>query len=155
MTNGRFSCLKSFHALLFLIFRVVKFTLDCVNCIFIAPIFEQININVPDLSSKVNSSYGTRMSVNSRISPLKIFYVEHCWCLPSNKLYFYVHTSGIDGYAQGNDLQYICLHHPTALLRAEAFGYDVSGDTITGPDGYKFKILAPIKGRGKYILRTL
>lgn len=35
------------------------------------------------------------------------------------------------------------------MARAAAFGYEVTGDTIKGPDNYKYKILPPIKGRAE------
>eukprot|EP01038_Epipyxis_sp_PR26KG_P014357 gene14357-19257_t len=57
---------------------------------------------------------------------------------------------GINSYEFGNDLQYIALHHTTAIERAQAFGYSViNGDTIQGPDNYNYKILPPIAGRGE------
>jgi lactoylglutathione lyase len=56
---------------------------------------------------------------------------------------------GIDGYKFGNDLQYIALHSPSALTRAQALGYPVDGNTITGPDSYKYKVIVPTKGRAE------
>lgn len=57
---------------------------------------------------------------------------------------------GIDSYQFGNDLQYISVQCPAALTRAVALGYIIeNGDTIVGPDNYRFKILPPIPGRAE------
>lgn len=57
---------------------------------------------------------------------------------------------GINEYAFGNDLQYIAVAEPSALIRAAALSYPiVDGDTIVGPDNYKFKIVPRTKGRAE------
>ena len=49
--------------------------------------------------------------------------------------------AGISSYEAGNDLLFIALHCPSALKRAALLGYPVDGDVISGPDGYKFKVI--------------
>ena len=39
---------------------------------------------------------------------------------------------GIDGYEFGNDLQYIAMANPNALIRAAALGYNTVGNVIQG-----------------------
>ena len=39
---------------------------------------------------------------------------------------------GIDGYEFGNDLQYIAMANPSALIRAAALGYNTVGNVIQG-----------------------
>ena len=39
---------------------------------------------------------------------------------------------GIDGYEFGNDLQYIAMANPYALIRAAALGYNTVGNVIQG-----------------------
>ena len=58
---------------------------------------------------------------------------------------------GIDSYEFGNDLQYIAVACPAALVRARALGYTVieSEAVIVGPDNYRFKILPAEKGRAE------
>lgn len=56
---------------------------------------------------------------------------------------------GIDSYEFGNDLQYITMQNPAALVRAPALGYAVEGNVIQGPDNYKYKIIPPIAGRAE------
>ena len=56
---------------------------------------------------------------------------------------------GIDSYQFGNDLLYIALHQPAALERAEKLGYQVTGNTIHGPDNYNYKILPWVAGRSE------
>jgi hypothetical protein len=59
---------------------------------------------------------------------------------------------GISGYKFGNDLQYIAVSCPAALKRAQLGGYPVNGNTITGPDNYKYKVLPSIQGREEAFL---
>lgn len=58
---------------------------------------------------------------------------------------------GIDSYPFGNDLLYIALACPSALIRARALGYTVieSENIIIGPDNYRFKIIPSIQGRAE------
>lgn len=56
---------------------------------------------------------------------------------------------GIDGYAFGNDLQFIGLANPTALVRAQALNVPVVGNIIQGPDNYKYKIIPSVAGRAE------
>jgi catechol 2,3-dioxygenase-like lactoylglutathione lyase family enzyme len=58
---------------------------------------------------------------------------------------------GIDSYAFGNDLLFIALECPAALVRAKALGYTVieNESIIVGPDNYRFKILPSVKGRSE------
>eukprot|EP00611_Tribonema_gayanum_P015887 TRINITY_DN277_c4_g4_i2.p1 TRINITY_DN277_c4_g4~~TRINITY_DN277_c4_g4_i2.p1 ORF type:complete len:453 (-),score=134.16 TRINITY_DN277_c4_g4_i2:53-1354(-) len=58
---------------------------------------------------------------------------------------------GIDSYASGDDLHYIAVAYPMALERAKLFGYavDEASGTVTGPDGYRFKIVPEIQGRAE------
>lgn len=56
---------------------------------------------------------------------------------------------GIENYEFGNDLQYIAVQSPSALIRASLFGYTIDGDIITGPDNYKYKIVSPIANRAE------
>jgi len=64
---------------------------------------------------------------------------------------------GIDGYAFGNDLQYLALAGDKAAYAAKAaeFGYACEyvekGEAlmIQGPDNYKYRIISPIEGRGE------
>ena len=39
---------------------------------------------------------------------------------------------GIDGYEFGNDLQYVAIANPSALIRAAALGYNTVGNVIQG-----------------------
>lgn len=41
------------------------------------------------------------------------------------------------------------MHQPSALERAEKLGYQVSGNTILGPDNYNYKILPWVGGRSE------
>ncbi|CAB1109782.1 unnamed protein product [Ectocarpus sp. CCAP 1310/34] len=61
---------------------------------------------------------------------------------------------GIDGYKNGDDLQYICLQLDVEATKAkaEAEGYACAaasggGVLISGPDGYKYKAIPSIEGR--------
>jgi hypothetical protein len=56
---------------------------------------------------------------------------------------------GINSYKFGNDLQYIALACPAAITRAEHLGIPVSGNTIQGPDNYKYRIISDIAGRAE------
>ena len=56
---------------------------------------------------------------------------------------------GINGYQFGNDLQYIALAKPAALVRAASLGVPVEGNIIKGPDNYKYKIIQPVAGRAE------
>lgn len=56
---------------------------------------------------------------------------------------------GIDGYAFGNDLQYIAVANPSLLTRAAALGYNTVGNVIQGPDNYKFKVLPLVQDRAE------
>eukprot|EP00596_Hydrurales_sp_CCMP1899_P007001 CAMPEP_0119034434 /NCGR_PEP_ID=MMETSP1177-20130426/1415_1 /TAXON_ID=2985 /ORGANISM="Ochromonas sp, Strain CCMP1899" /LENGTH=384 /DNA_ID=CAMNT_0006991859 /DNA_START=284 /DNA_END=1438 /DNA_ORIENTATION=- len=54
---------------------------------------------------------------------------------------------GINSYKHGDDMQYISVSNPAILVRAAALGYEVKGDTVTGPDGYLFKIIPRTSGQ--------
>lgn len=54
---------------------------------------------------------------------------------------------GISSYSPGNDLQYIAIQNPAALVRAEALGCKIEDDLIFGPDNYKYKCVPAIAGR--------
>jgi thiol-disulfide isomerase/thioredoxin len=57
---------------------------------------------------------------------------------------------GIDSYAFGNDLLYIAIHQPSALLRAAKLGYEVVDNIIRGCDSYNYKILPWLAGRAEH-----
>jgi catechol 2,3-dioxygenase-like lactoylglutathione lyase family enzyme len=59
---------------------------------------------------------------------------------------------GIEGYAFGNDLQYIAVANPSALVRAASLGYNVQGNVIQGPDSYRYKVLPRVPGRAENFL---
>ncbi|CAM9958894.1 unnamed protein product [Laminaria digitata] len=62
---------------------------------------------------------------------------------------------GIDSYKNGDDLQHICLQRDVEATKAkaQAEGYpsvaaaDGGGVIISGPDGYNYKVVAPMEGR--------
>ena len=56
---------------------------------------------------------------------------------------------GIENYEFGNDLQYIAIQSPSALIRASALGYSVHENVILGPDNYKYKVIPQIAGRAE------
>lgn len=70
----------------------------------------------------------------------------------SNFVLELTYNYGISEYKFGNDLQYIALANPVALQRATLAGYPVNGDTITGPDKYKYKIVPEVAGRAERFL---
>eukprot|EP00595_Chromulina_sp_UTEXLB2642_P000734 CAMPEP_0196764598 /NCGR_PEP_ID=MMETSP1095-20130614/6484_1 /TAXON_ID=96789 ORGANISM="Chromulina nebulosa, Strain UTEXLB2642" /NCGR_SAMPLE_ID=MMETSP1095 /ASSEMBLY_ACC=CAM_ASM_000446 /LENGTH=349 /DNA_ID=CAMNT_0042120597 /DNA_START=181 /DNA_END=1230 /DNA_ORIENTATION=+ len=68
----------------------------------------------------------------------------------SNFVLELTYNYGINEYEFGNDLQYIALHHPIALVRAKALGYTIVHDNIIiGPDNYKYKIINDKKGQSE------
>ena len=77
----------------------------------------------------------------------------------SNFVLELTYNYGIDSYAQGNDLLYIAVACPAALVRAGKKGGDDNNDNndniITSPDGYRFKILPLRKQAEQFVCVAL
>jgi hypothetical protein len=80
--------------------------------------------------------------------------MRHSWCSPRVFLQELTYNYGIDGYAFGNDLQYIALAVPAAGRRAKALGYAVEEGpggvlTIEGPDHYRYRVIPALPHRAE------
>ena len=68
----------------------------------------------------------------------------------SNFVFELTYNYGVDRYQSGNDLQYFVLAMPEAVPRASALGYKVEYEAglpiITGPDGFRYKIVDAVAG---------